>query len=544
MDAPSVELNGALIATVVGGVGLFLLGMRLMTEGLKVAAGKLLRDLLARWTRDRPRALLAGVLMTALVQSSSAVTVAAIGFVNAGLLDLGRALWVVFGSNVGTTMTAWLVALTGFEVDLEAFALPMIGVGMLLGLGNRGRRRAALGEALAGFGLFFLGLGILKAAFDGLGAELDLASLKLGGPLSGLVFFGLGALLTVIMQSSSAALALTLTTAAGGLIDLQDAGAMVVGANLGTTSTAAFAAVGATSAAKRTAVGHVAFNLLAAVVALALLPWLLDAMLLLLGDQTPLPTLLALFHTVFNLLGVLLMWPLSGRLRVWLERRFVSEDEKKGEPRHLDANVLSVPALAIESLTLEMRRAGRHAGEIVGLALRAPAADRAVVERRIERFHHLMDAIGEGFSALDRAQLSDATAGTLALLIRTSRHYYTAVEQAAALLTLREADTTRAARFDGPLGEALHRVITLANPEREGFRLSDADEALGVLEERYQHDRKSLIAAATRGEASAGPSMTSYHLLAEARRAVRHLVRAAEDLPLSDSKVSGDRTTR
>ena len=316
------------------------------------------------------------------------------------------------------------------------------------------------------------------------------------------------------------------------------AGAMVIGANLGTTSTAAFAAVGATSAAKRTAVGHVAFNLLAAVVALALLPWLLDAMLLLLGDQTPLPTLLALFHTVFNLLGVLLMWPLSGRLRVWLERRFVSEDEKKGEPRHLDANVLSVPALAIESLTLEMRRAGRHAGEIVGLALRAPAADRAVVERRIERFHHLMDAIGEGFSALDRAQLSDATAGTLALLIRTSRHYYTAVEQAAALLTLREADTTRAARFDGPLGEALHRVITLANPEREGFRLSDADEALGVLEERYQHDRKSLIAAATRGEASAGPSMTSYHLLAEARRAVRHLVRAAEDLPLSDSRVA------
>lgn len=527
MDEPAL-----LIASVVGGVGLFLLGMRLMTDGLKVAAGRLLRDLLARWTRDRPRALLAGVLMTALVQSSSAVTVAAIGFVNAGLLDLGRALWVVFGSNVGTTMTAWLVALTGVEVDLEALSLPMIGAGMLLGLGHGGERRRALGEALAGFGLFFLGLSILKTTFDGVGASVDLEGF--GGPLSGLAFFGVGALLTVIMQSSSAALALTLTAASGGLIDVQDAGAMVVGANLGTTSTAGFAAIGATSAAKRTAVGHVAFNLLAAVVALALLPWLLDALTLALGDGAPLPTLLALFHTAFNVIGVLLMWPLSDRLRRWLEARFVSEDEQKGEPRHLDANVLSVPALALEAVTLEMARAGRHAGEIVGLALAPPAPSRDAVERRVARFHQLMDAIAEATSALDRAQMSEPTAAALAQLLRTSRHYLTAVEQASALVTLRGVESTRVGRFDGPLGEALRDTIALSNPEREGFSLAAAEESLGVLEERYERERKALIAQATAGTAKAGAAMAGYHLLAEARRAVRHLVRAAEDLPIGD----------
>ena len=526
----------SLVAAFVGGLGLFLLGMRLMSDGLKLAAGRMLRDLLRGWTRTRFRGLLAGILITAIVQSSSAVTVATIGFVNAGVLDLGRALWVVFGSNVGTTVTAWLVAATGFEVNLEALALPMIGVGVLLDLTGVRTRRGAMGKAITGFGLFFLGLQVLKGAFASLGQSADLASFQAGGVTGGLVFFAIGTLLTVIMQSSSAALALTLTAASQGIIDVNAAGAMVVGANLGTTSTAIFASIGATPAARRTAVGHVVFNLVAAAAALALLPWMLDALVAaysITGASPGVGTVLALFHTSFNLLGVLLMWPITGRLVRALEKRFITEEEKKGEPRYLDPNVLSVPAVALDALTLEMTRMGRHATEIVALALRAPEPDGASIARRVEGFERLMEAIGSAFTHLDRAQLSEVTAQGLARLIRVSRHYLTAIEQAQLLVEIREealAERASGARFDGPLGDALRSSVALANPEREGFSLAAAEESLGVLQERYDKDRAALLDDAALGKEAARPAMTAYHLLSEARRAARHLVRAAEDL--------------
>src|SRR5690606_21832992 len=159
-----------------------MLGMRMMTDGRKVAAGAMLRDMLAKWTRSRPRALAAGVLITTMVQSSSAVTVATLGFVNAGLLDLTQALWVVYGANVGTTATAWIVAGTGFSLDLKAFSLPLIGVGMVLRLAGGTSRRGALGEALAGLGLFFLGLKELTESFAVLGESTDIFSaLSIGG---------------------------------------------------------------------------------------------------------------------------------------------------------------------------------------------------------------------------------------------------------------------------------------------------------------------------------------------------------------------------
>lgn len=525
-----------LVAGFVGGLGLFMLGMRLMTDGLKVAAGQMLRDVLARWTRTRLRGLFAGMAITALVQSSSAVTVATIGFVNAGLLTLAQALWVAFGSNVGTTMTAWLVAATGFDVDLEALALPMIGIGMLLKLTGAQKRRGAFGEAIAGFGLFFLGLEVLSTAFAGLGAETDLSALGVGGgPLAVLSFLGIGTLLTVVVQSSSAALALTITAAAGGVLDLSAAGAMVIGANLGTTSTALFAAIGATPAAKRTVAGHIAFNLVAAVAALLLLPWLLDALtaaLAFTGGDT-VAAVLALFHTTFNVLGVLLMWPLSDRLERALAKRFVTEEERKGEPRHLDATILQMPTVALDALTREMARLGRHAGEIVALALAPGPPVLTVMERRRVAFERLVEAIGSTITALDRHALSDQTSEGLSRLIRVSRHYLTSIEQAQTVAQLREeavAAHATGARLDGELGQALRELVRLANPEREQFSLPECEQALGVVNERYEKDRARLLDAAAHGAEKARASMRGYHLLAEMRRAVRHLVNAAEDL--------------
>ena len=168
-------MNLHLALTFLGGVGLFLLGMRLMTDGLKVAAGDALREILARGTATTPRGIISGIGITAVVQSSSAVIFATVGFVNAGLLTLFQAIGVIIGSNIGTTATSWLVALVGFKVDLQALALPAVAIGMLLRVTGQGKRRAYLGDALTGFGIFFLGLDVLKASFGDFGEGFDLA---------------------------------------------------------------------------------------------------------------------------------------------------------------------------------------------------------------------------------------------------------------------------------------------------------------------------------------------------------------------------------
>ncbi|WP_262422753.1 Na/Pi cotransporter family protein [Brevundimonas denitrificans] len=252
-------------ASLLGGVGLFLLGMWLMTEGLKLAAGGALQAVLESWTRSAPRGFLAGVLITALLQSSSAVTVATLGFVNAGLLNLAQAVWLIIGANVGTTMTGWLVALVGVKIDVAALALPLIGLGMLGRLAFRGRSRLfGAAQAMAGFGAFFLGVGVLQGAFaDLLG---DMGHLFTGDATFAalLIALALGVLVTVLTQSSSAAIALALTAAASGEIPLSMAAMAVIGTNIGTTSTAILAALSATPAARRVATAHVIFNVTAA----------------------------------------------------------------------------------------------------------------------------------------------------------------------------------------------------------------------------------------------------------------------------------------
>lgn len=200
---------GTLFVSLLGGLGLFLLGMTMLTDGLKLAAGRALERMLEAWTRTWLHGLFTGVLLTALVQSSTAMTVAAIGFVNAGLLSFTSALWVVFGSNFGSTVTGWLVAWLGFKLKIDAFALPFIGIGMALKLTGEDSRRGALGMAVAGFGLLFLGIDMLKQGFEGLGPQ---ALPSLSGDAAGVALSVLvGVLLTIVLQASSATLALALT---------------------------------------------------------------------------------------------------------------------------------------------------------------------------------------------------------------------------------------------------------------------------------------------------------------------------------------------
>jgi phosphate:Na+ symporter len=207
---------------ILGGIGLFLVGVWMMTDGLKAAAGDLLRRILVSATSSPLRGLFAGFLITTLVRSSAAVTIATIGFVNAGLIGLAPAIWLVYGTNIGTTTTAWLVALAGANFDIAALALPLIGIGMLLRLlAGTNERLMGLGMAVAGFGAFFVGIGFLQQGFDDVTPHLAAFDLDPTGWLAVPAFVGLGIVLTLLTQSSAVAVAIVLTASAGGSVARQ-----------------------------------------------------------------------------------------------------------------------------------------------------------------------------------------------------------------------------------------------------------------------------------------------------------------------------------
>ncbi len=351
--------------TLIGGVGIFLVGMMLLTEGLKTAAGSALRRLLRRFTGNRFTALATGALVAALTQSSSATTLMTIGFVSAGLLSFQGAVGVIFGANLGTTSTGWIVSTVGLKVQVAEWTLPLIGLGALAWLLFDGRR-AAGGMAIAGFGLIFVGIDTLQAGMADLATRVDPGSFgaeSLGGRL---LLVGVGIVMTVVMQSSSAAIATTLTALDSGAITLEAAAALAIGQNLGTTVKAGLAAIGATTAAKRTALAHVLFNVLTGAVAFAALPVFVELSADAAEDGDP-AMALAAFHTLFNVAGVVLLLPVLGPFA-----RLVARLVPERGPRllaDLDRAVAEVPDVALD--------AARRAAGRVGAALIEAAAARA-----------------------------------------------------------------------------------------------------------------------------------------------------------------------
>ncbi|MDO9502090.1 Na/Pi cotransporter family protein [Falsiroseomonas sp.] len=485
----------ALVA-LLGGLGLFLLGTWLMTEGLKLAAGGALRAILETWTRSPLRGLLAGFFITAVVRSSSAVTVAAIGFVNAGLLSLTQAVWVVFGTNVGTTTTAWLVAFVGIRFDIAALALPLLGLGMLLRLAAGTRQRAAgIGQALAGFGCFFLGIDILQGGFADLAPRIAELGLPESGPVAILGFVGLGVLLTVATQSSSAAIAIALTASAGGAVPLEMAAAAVIGTNIGTTSTALLAALGATPPARRVATAHIAFNLLTGIAALALLPGLLALSRWIpaaLGAGQDMPTVLAVFHTLFNLLGVLLIWPIAGWLIRWLSRLYTSPEETLGRPQYLDATLLSVPELAAKGLEREVARMLELAAASAAACITPTPGATPTPGEQIRAVTRLGQEVRGFLAQLNSQQLPDAVAAALPHLLRAVQHAET-ITALAERLGGRQAEPAR-------LGAAAEWA-ELRMQALEALTPVTADEAAvaAQAEAAYQAVKNALLAAAARG---------------------------------------------
>lgn len=392
-----------------GGVGLFLLGMWLITDGLKLAAGPSLEHLLSHWTSNRLRGLGAGIFLTALVQSSSVITLAVIGFVSSGLMTFKRAVWVIFGSNLGTTLTVWLVALIGFRFRIDVFALPIIGVGALLRIAAPSPRWRSLGMALAGFGILFLGIDTLADGFSSLSEQVTLDSER----YSTFAMVLIGIVLTAVMMSSAAVITLTLSALVAGLLPFSDAIAVVIGANIGTTSTAVLAMIGATSQARRLALMHVLFNVITAAVILLLLQPVLQLVLLIgeLTGQTDEPaTLLALFHFLFSLIGIILMWPLEPLLSNTLQKLFRRQEQQPETLNFLDPSLLTVPDAIPAALYRELADMLAEYPLALSQLLQAPLEQQ---QRGSAQRRQKLDSMGDFFIEASRSAVTSEVAGYL-----------------------------------------------------------------------------------------------------------------------------------
>jgi phosphate:Na+ symporter len=336
-----------MVAMVLGGIGLFLLGMVLMTDGLKAIAGPSLNRVLTRFTSRPILGVFSGALVTALVQSSSVTTLMTIGFVSAGLLTFAQTLGVIMGINLGTTSTGWIVSQIGFRVNVSAMAFPLVAIGTVARMFGNGKVSYS-GSALAGFGLIFLGISTMQTGMADLSQQYDPSRFPSGGLWGNLLLVGIGVAMTVVMQSSSAAMATTLAALYTNAIALDQAAALVIGQNVGTTVKAVLAAIGTTIAAKQTAIAHIMFNFITAIVAFLLLPYLI-LMMEVLRDTFfwEEATTLAAFHTAFNILGVMIFFPMTGVIASTIQR--VVPDLGPQLTRHLNPRLVRIYSAAIEA---------------------------------------------------------------------------------------------------------------------------------------------------------------------------------------------------
>jgi phosphate:Na+ symporter len=420
----------------VGGLGLFLFGMGLMSDGLKKVAGQKLKIILESMTKKAVIAFLVGAGVTALVQSSSATTVMVIGFVNAGLLTLKQAISVIIGTNVGTTATAWLVSISGIgALKITIYALPAVGVGFLLNALGKTRRTKSIGQIILGLGILFLGLDFMKEAFSPLEKSLKVQEIFISLGDKPLLAILAGTVVTMLLQSSSASIAVVQLLAIGGAFGTNWQTALnvsipfVLGSNIGTTITAQIAALQANRNAKRAAWAHTIFNTLGSMIAypfvhlglfgafvLLVAPWQL-------GRNTIAPSI-AIAHTVFNVVNSGIFLPMSGLLAkiVW---KLIPEKPSEAlvRPVVLERHLLKTPVIALEQAKREIIRMARTAKRALKRAIEGILQDDRKKLNSVIEIEDFIDTfqieITSYLSALSQVQLSDEVSVELPVLLHT-----------------------------------------------------------------------------------------------------------------------------
>jgi phosphate:Na+ symporter len=378
----AVFFSQSLIFGVLGGLGLFLFGMNIMSEGLQKIAGDRMRKILSALTSNRIIGTLVGLAVTAIIQSSSATTVMVVGFVNAGLMSLVQAIGVVLGANIGTTVTAQLIAF-----KITKYALPAIGIGTGLKLFAPSKRWVYIGEILLGFGILFYGLTLMEDAFGPLKTSQEFRDFFLLMGNNHLLGVLVGTVLTMIVQSSSATIGITIALASSGLLTFEASVALILGENIGTTITANLAAIGTNLAAKRTALAHFLFNLIGVAYMLVLFPFFIKFITLItpgdpdfvvqtqqqaaslaasIGDKPYIARHIANTHSMFNIINTIIFLPLIGvlaKLTTLMIRG--REEEMEFHLKYIDNRVLNTPPIALGQARAETKRMAQLSLEMI-----------------------------------------------------------------------------------------------------------------------------------------------------------------------------------
>ncbi len=354
------------------GVAIFLFGMTFLEDGFRAFTGGILERLLERATDRMWKSISFGALTTTVMQSSSLVSVITISFLSAGLIALPAGIGIIYGANLGTTTGAWLIAGLGLKIKISAYAMPMLVFGLILSF-QRARHLRGAGLVLAGLGFLFLGIHYMKEGFEAFRDSIDLTRYSLSGYPGLLLYALVGVVATVIMQSSHATLVLIITALAAGQITYENALALAIGANVGTTITAILGSLSAGHQGRRLAAAHLAFNVITGVIAIVFINQMLAAVnglsrfLHIAPEDYTLK--LAAFHTLFNTVGIVVMIPFTGRLVKYLERIFPAPVETIIRPRYLNESVMNFPETMIEAVRKEVLHLYENAFEIICHAL-------------------------------------------------------------------------------------------------------------------------------------------------------------------------------
>lgn len=508
-----------LILNIIGSLGLFLYGMKLMSEALQRAAGGRMRRVMGRMAATPLSQISTTTAITATVQSSSAITVMIVSFVNAGIVNLRQAIGMIMGANIGTTLTAWIIAIFGFELNFSIISIPMVGLGFALILINKTHYRA-LGEIIIGFALMLLGLAVLQSSMSGIAQDTvlfhALAKYAGLGYLSIFLFILIGTLLTAILQSSSATITLTIIMCQSGWIPFEAGAAMILGENVGTTVTANLAAIVANTSAKRTALSHTLFNVAGLVWVVPLLPWIADRIVDLfaaMGNVGPkaTPMMLATFHTGFNVLNVCLLVnfiPQIMRAVTWMVPQSPNDNRKRLFA--LDSGMVSTPELSLmqahNEITNHAKRILKMFGMVRLLMTTTNAQEFQKEYEHVEKYERITDRVErEIITYLSRITSRDngeAATRQLQTMFRTISHIELIGDGNMELAKILKAKKEKNLWFNQELRDrlgslfdlveqALYVMITnLENPTAEGVERSRGiEEQINLVSARLRSEQ-------------------------------------------------------
>ena len=375
---------------VLGGLGIFLFGMDSMSSGMQKLAGQRLKKILALLTTNRVVAILMGMFVTMLVQSSSVSTVMTIGFVNASLLTLKQALGVIFGANIGTTITGWILVL-----NIGKYGLPMVGAGAILYMFLKGEKAKTRALTFMGLGMIFLGLQLMSNGLKPVRSMPEFV--RLFSLFSADTYFGvlkvafIGALITAIVQSSSATLGITITLAVQGLIDYPTAVALVLGENVGTTITAFLATLNANANAKRAAYAHTIINTIGVIWVTAIFPYYLDFLSNFGSPEANITMAIATAHTMFNVSNVIIFTPFIGVLADFLTK-LLKDDEKTSERiTHIDELMLKTPSVVVGQTKTEVLNMGKNISEMFNTLKEIYQTNKSITEDEVKKMRKIED---------------------------------------------------------------------------------------------------------------------------------------------------------